>query len=262
MIYSPYSHPLPLPRSQTRRWPRLRFNQWLLLLAMMTTLLATLTNAARAALVSQFAARANHRCYAGPILVGVTVGCHLNRFTAITAQYHPNNSFETGDTIGLGFGEANFVYGQEGIEAYRNLDRHTFVVNGRFYILGPFYMGLGVAHQRGSSRWITFEQQDRMLGNTLYEEISVSVETRLKDQTAPVLAIGLHPAWRRIGIMAEANFGLTSSKRLDEAIITTSKPISEADMTLFREAVRQDAESEGFGIATYGVTYSFSPWGN
>ena len=267
----PVDHGLfPLPKSSRRAAGRLgqighRIHhsawRWVLLFSIISGTLLTVTNAGRALLASQYSARMNNPCYAGPILFGVTAGCHLNQYMALTGQYHPNNEFETGDAIGLGFGEANFVYGQEGIEAYHNLDKHTFVGNMRLYVLGPIYVGLGAAHQRGSSRSVTFAQGNRTIGNSLYEDISVTVETQMKDQTAPVLAVGLHPFLRRIGLIAEANFGLAFSKQLDDANITTSQPLSDEDLALFKEVVRQDAESEGFGIATYGITFSFSPPG-
>ncbi|MEM7537498.1 MAG: hypothetical protein AAF639_35335 [Chloroflexota bacterium] len=245
------------------RWPRPRIKQWvlpsLLLATLLLSLLTSVINVSRAALASQVAARMNHNCYAGVILVGVTGGCHLGKRMAVAVQYHPNNEFSTGDAIGLGFGEANFVYGQEGIKAYRNLDKHTVVVNGRFYVFGPFYVALGVAHQNGSSRWITFERGDRKIGNTVYEDVAITVETKLKNQTAPVFAVGLHPVWGRIGVMGEVNFGLAFPKQLAEANVTADQPISDADMALFKAAIRQDAESEGFGIATTGVTFGFSP---
>ena len=91
--------------------------------------------------------------------------------------------------------------------------------------------------------------------------MSITVETRLKDQTAPVLALGLHPKLWRVGFLAEANFGLAFSKQLDEVNVTADVLISAEDMALFKEAIRQDAESEGFGIATYGPTVAFSPMG-
>jgi hypothetical protein len=132
----------------------------------------------------------------------------------------------------------------------------------RFYLLGPFYIAGGVAHQRGSTRSVTFEEQDRTIGNTLYEDISITVDTEMKDQTAPVLALGVHQFFlQRLGLIAEANFGLALPKQLADVKITASQPISDEDLALFKETVRQDAESEGFGIATYGVTFSFSPPG-
>lgn len=267
----PVDHGLsPIPKSPRRAagglgniGHRIRHSawRWVLLATVMSGILLTVTNAGRAFLASQYTARMNNRCYAGPILFGVTAGCHINQYMALTVQYHPNNEFATGDAIGLGFGEANFVYGQEGIEAYHNLDKHTFVSNMRLYVVGPIYVGAGVAHQRGSSRSVTFAQGERTIGNSLYEDISVTVETQMKDQTAPVLAVGLHPFLRRIGLIAEANFGLAFPKQLDDANITASEAISDEDLALFKEIVRQDAESEGFGIATYGTTFSFSPPG-
>ena len=258
MIYTPpQPRGLDLPRfPRTRRGkPSLRHTLWLLI-AMMS-LLTTVTDFGRALLLSQLEARVGRQCYAGPILVGVTAGCHINRRMAITVQYHPNNNFSTGDSIGLGFGEDNYVYGQEGIEAYRNLDAHTWVINGRLYIVGPFFVSFGLAYQRGSSRWITFGRDDRQIGDNNYEDITATVETRLKPQTAPVIALGAHPTWLRAGFMGEVNIGLTSPKQIDEIIVTTDTPLTDTDLALFKEQITQDAESEGFGIATFGPTIHF-----
>ena len=165
------------PRIFVRKWP-FSWRHILLSLMAVATVMATVTDVGRALLTSQLDSRVGRRCYVGAILVGVTAGCHIGRRAAVTGQYHPNNEFSTGDPIGLGFGEANFVYGQEGIASYRNLDEHTVVLNGRFYVVGPFFVGLGVAHHRGSSRWITFTTQDRQIGENVYEDVTVSVETR------------------------------------------------------------------------------------
>ncbi len=67
--------------------------RWVLLASIVSGLLLTVSNTARSLLASQYAARMNNRCYGGVILLGVTAGCHLNNYMALTAQYHSDNEF-------------------------------------------------------------------------------------------------------------------------------------------------------------------------
>ncbi|MEM7340592.1 MAG: hypothetical protein AAF467_18185 [Actinomycetota bacterium] len=213
-----------------------------------------------AAAIRRFRAR-RRRLFIGLVLLGGLFGVHVWGPVVVTAQYHPNNEFETGDQIGLGFGTADRVYGQDGIADYHNLDRHTVVVVARVYLVGPLYVGTGVARQTGSTRSVTFERADRSIGANVYDDLELTVHTTLHDQLAPVASVGIHPSVAGVvGVLAESNFGLANPKSLAAVDIVTNQPLSSHDEAELREAIRRDAESEWFGIATAGPTYGL-PWG-
>lgn len=195
------------------------------------------------------------RFFVGLLLVGGLAGVHLGGPVALAFQYHPNNEFGTGDAIGLGFGSDDAVYGQTGIAEYFNHDSHTFVGQARLYVLGPLYVGLGGAHQTGSTRSVTFDRADRRIGDTVYRDLELTIETTLQDQTAPIASGGVHPVFGGIvGFMTDANFGLANTKQLAEMQIIANQTLAPEDEAALAEAVRADAESEGFGIATAGPT--------
>lgn len=195
------------------------------------------------------------RLFVGLLLIGGLAGVHLGGPLALAFQYHPNNDFGTGDAIGLGFGTDDAVYGQTGIAEYFNHDNHTFVGQARLYLLGPIYVGLGGAHQAGSIRSVTFKPADRLVGDTVYRGLELTIETTLHDQTVPVAAGGVHASLGgTVGFMSDVNLGLTNPKQLADVKIIANQWLDPADEAALTEAVRVDAESEGFGIATAGPT--------
>ena len=215
-------------------------------------------------LAFQHEQRALRSYYGGIGLGSFTVGYHYKEKWGVSFYYHPYNQFEQGDPVGLGFGEGTAgkqyrnarIYGQTGLEGYENLDRHTLVAGVRYYVLSSFFVGTGLALQVGSSREVNFLSQDRQVGNSMYNNLGIHVTTSLKNQFTPYLALGFHHQIGRMGLFAEGNFGF-GNKRLKHSTISFTQEIAESDRQQFLGEVQRGARSEGFGIATAGLSFSF-----
>ena len=49
-----------------------------------------------------------------------------------------------------------------------------------------FFVGAGLAIQTGSNREVSFESQNRIIGANTYEDLSIDVQTDLKNDITPM----------------------------------------------------------------------------
>ena len=215
-------------------------------------------------LLRQDSLRMNNRTHLGVGVVSFTGGYAIKPRITLNATVHPRNNFVQGDPIGLGFGSGTggsdwqngHVYGQTNVAGYENMDAATVLLGGRYFVVSSLFVSAGIAAQLGSWRQVDFAPDTRSINGTTYEDLGIGVRTNLKNQYAPYFGFGFHHQVGRFGLFADVAFS-SFNKRLKSADVSTTQALTPADLEHFQRKVKSGAESEGFGIMTYGVTVAF-----
>lgn len=208
--------------------------------------------------------RKEKQYYAGIGIVSLKIGYQLTSKIAIDFTAHPKNNFSQGDPIGLGFGtgtgkgnwqQAN-VYGQTNLSGYENMDAATFLLGGRYFIFSSLFISGGFVAQIGSWRQVDFANTERTIGSTTYNNLEFSARTELNNQYAPYFGMGVHHQIGAFGFFVEGSIS-PLSKKVDQLKLTSSESISAEDKTSLERTIKNEAESESFGILTYGISFHF-----
>ena len=215
-------------------------------------------------LLDQHELRTTYRVYSGPCIVCATAGYNYKKKLTFNATYHPNNDFREGDQIGLGFGSntagsgwrEGTVYGQTNLDGYRNFDKHTALAGVRYFIFSSIYVAGGMMAQTGSWRRVNFEAANRTIGSNHYDGLAIEVRTDLKNLYRPYWGVGFHHQIWRLGLVLDISAS-PFRKKVNSMAITTNQPLEAGDLSALEQKVKDDAESEAFGIIHYGITFSF-----